>query len=349
MRIKAIDILRAFAILGVLFRHSVISAWYARAGWAGVDLFFVLSGFLVSGLLFNEYKKTDHVRVGRFLIRRGFKIYPSFYVFLLVALLTETFWYNTHYPLPNVLSEAFFLQSYFDGCFIHTWSLAIEEHFYILVSLFILLAVYKKWIPNRKLMISSLLAAIILVFTMRFQYVFARINEPSIHFFKTHLRMDGLLIGVLISYMYHFSERFKAIFSKNLYPFAAAVIALISLPFIFPAGSFFMLTAGLTLMQAGFGILVALVVVFSETLNGYRWYNSFFISALTMIGRYSYSIYLWHLFLYKGLLTLWHDEPPVIIYFIVTIVGGICLSLIIEQVFLKIRDKYFSPVVVGIK
>lgn len=63
-------------------------------GWSGVDLFFVLSGFLVSGLLLNEFKKSRTIQPGRFLIRRGFKIYPGFAVFLLLTFLVETFGAN---------------------------------------------------------------------------------------------------------------------------------------------------------------------------------------------------------------------------------------------------------------
>ena len=85
MRIKGLDLLRGIAILLVLFRHCDIeNNILHHFGWLGVDLFFVLSGFLVSGLLFNEYKKIGKVKIGRFLIRRGFKIYPPFYFFVLI-------------------------------------------------------------------------------------------------------------------------------------------------------------------------------------------------------------------------------------------------------------------------
>jgi peptidoglycan/LPS O-acetylase OafA/YrhL len=349
MRIKAIDLLRAFAILGVLFRHSSINNWFARAGWAGVDLFFVLSGFLVSGLLFYELKKSGNVNIKRFLIRRGFKIYPAFYVFLIVSILLELYVFNNRFAWKNILSEVLFMQSYFEGCFMHTWSLSIEEHFYILLSFFILLTVQQKWIYNSKLMIGFLLGFIILVFTMRFQYVSARINEPSIHFFQTHLRMDGLLIGVLVSYLYYFTHKFKDIINLYFIPLLLTSIALMILPFVFSAGSYFMLTTGLTAMQIGFGIFVAIIITVNDKIEAIKYYNTFLVNILSLIGRYSYSIYLWHLLLYKILLTFWQKEPPVIIYFLVTIIGGICLSLIIEQVFLKIRDKYFAPVVVLIK
>lgn len=345
MRIRAIDILRAFAILGVLFRHSSINTWYARAGWAGVDLFFVLSGFLVSGLLFYEYKQTGNVNIKRFLIRRGFKIYPSFYVFLIVAVFIGEYWFNHSYGWKNILSEVLFMQSYFNGCFMHTWSLAIEEHFYILLSVLVLILVRKKWIGIPKIIIPVLTAAILLVFIMRFQYVASRINESSVHFFQTHLRMDGLLIGVLISYLYHFTDNFKRYINKTLIPLLMLSAAMISLPFIFTAGTFFMLTSGLTLMQCGFGILVALVVS-NQNIETSKFNNTWLVQIVAHIGRYSYSIYLWHLFIYEILIKLWQKEPPLLIYFSATIIGGICLSLLIEQVFLRIRDKYFAPVVV---
>ncbi len=84
MRSKPIDALRAVAVILVLGRHAHFPAttltdiWH-RGGWVGVDLFFVLSGFLVSGLLFREFQATGGVGWTRFVARRGFKIYPAFW------------------------------------------------------------------------------------------------------------------------------------------------------------------------------------------------------------------------------------------------------------------------------
>ena len=79
-RLKEIDFLRGIAIILVIFRHKEISKLMQNMGWIGVDLFFVLSGFLVSGLLFKEYLKYGNINAKLFLIRRGFKIYPIFYL-----------------------------------------------------------------------------------------------------------------------------------------------------------------------------------------------------------------------------------------------------------------------------
>src|SRR3974390_1422877 len=80
-RSMGLDALRAVAILLVLGRHANLSEVWSRIGWCGVDLFFVLSGFLISGLLFQEYKKRKSIDFMRFFILRGLKIYPSFYLF----------------------------------------------------------------------------------------------------------------------------------------------------------------------------------------------------------------------------------------------------------------------------
>lgn len=90
-RLREIDFLRGIAIVLVLFRHTFLFRYTITMGWIGVDLFFVLSGFLVSGLLFKEYIKYGYLRPGRFLIRRGFKIYPVYYLFYLVYIIPIIF------------------------------------------------------------------------------------------------------------------------------------------------------------------------------------------------------------------------------------------------------------------
>jgi len=74
-RLRELDFLRGVAILLVLFRHQLLFSFLKTMGWIGVDLFFVLSGFLISGLLFKEFQKFGAINPKLFLIRRGFKIY----------------------------------------------------------------------------------------------------------------------------------------------------------------------------------------------------------------------------------------------------------------------------------
>ena len=89
MRNKRLDILRCVAILLVVAAHAQIWRVTTRVGWVGVDLFFVLSGFLISGLLYSEYKQRQDISFRRFFVRRGLKIYPAFYLLVLATFLGQ--------------------------------------------------------------------------------------------------------------------------------------------------------------------------------------------------------------------------------------------------------------------
>lgn len=137
-----LDVIRFLAILLVFFCHTMvwvggpaIPAALERGGGSGVDLFFVLSGFLIGGLLFLELKRYGRINLKRFYIRRGFKIYPAFYCLLASTLVVQKLEHLPFPPARPLLGEVFFLQNYLGGIRGHTWSLAVEEHFYIVLPL----------------------------------------------------------------------------------------------------------------------------------------------------------------------------------------------------------------------
>src|SRR5438874_6217145 len=111
-RNQRLDILRGIAILLVLGRHHDTIPLWSKIGWVGVDLFFVLSGFLISGLLFSEYKTQNSISFKRFFIRRGLKIYPAFYLFLFLTGILSRVVFHTHLLVPHYLHEVFFVQNY---------------------------------------------------------------------------------------------------------------------------------------------------------------------------------------------------------------------------------------------
>jgi len=131
-RNPSLDVLRGVAVLLVLGYHAQFPAF--RIGWSGVDLFFVLSGFLISGLLFSDYKKFGHIRLGRFWFRRAFKILPSLYS-LLATLILITIRFGKWHQVSHIgyLGSALFFYNYLPlhtvPIIARTWSLAVEEHF----------------------------------------------------------------------------------------------------------------------------------------------------------------------------------------------------------------------------
>lgn len=142
-----LDFIRGIAILLVIGHHAITlpstNVWACsfvyfekHVGWMGVDIFFVLSGFLVGGLLMQELTKTGSLRVGRFLIRRTMKIWPAYYLFIFYQIALHRHPRST-FLWQNLLN----VQNYAGTSLRHTWSLAVEEHFYLILP-FLLLWIY---------------------------------------------------------------------------------------------------------------------------------------------------------------------------------------------------------------
>ena len=318
-RNQSLDVLRGIAVLLVLCSHYPF-ADLMRYGWIGVDLFFVLSGFLISGLLFSEFSKTGRINVTRFWIRRGFKIYPAFYT--LVAA-TALFFVVRGGSVPrDILGDVFFLQNYRPHLWDHGWSLAVEEHFYFALPLILLglLQISKKGfraIPAISIAISILCFALRLV-TSHHTHDLDQVAFP------THLRCDGLFAGVALGYYRHFEpESFRDARRPWL-----LVVGILLVLFGTPLG----LVWAKTVVYIGFAFVVAWAA--------HRPHSAHPIPrALAWIGFYSYSIYLWHaaiVLLFGHLEQRWYSF---VAYLVSTILIGVIMAKLIEVPALKLREK----------
>ena len=351
----SLDLLRALAILLVLGRHSFANGLWHWIGWSGVDLFFVLSGFLVSGLIFQEIKTQGDVRLGRFLVRRALKIYPSFYVFLLVSVLAA--WMtDRNYETSQLLSEIFYLQSYFDGLWMHTWSLAVEEHFYLVFALVVAFWQRQGLPMSEKRTWLWLIGLPLVLIALRYGYCWPHRAELRFDFTATHLRADGIWLGVILSFSYHFGRLKRWVLDLRwifILLFVVGMVVLIH----WPAGCFVMNTWGMSVLCMGFGGLLCLGLGTEDALN--RWLNadkgkSFLRGAmvsLQCIGRHSYSIYLWHLFADNLLAKTglfgamgWQDGQFAagISTVALSVVLGIAVGYLVEIPILRWRNKKFA-------
>jgi peptidoglycan/LPS O-acetylase OafA/YrhL len=288
VRNPSLDVLRAVAILLVFCYHSPGALLINRFGWIGVDLFFVLSGFLVSGLLFREYQTTQQIRPGRFLFRRGMKIYPQFYFFILATLAIAAF--EGHAPRPaQAAAELGFVQNYFPGMWTHTWSLGVEEHFYLLLTLaIVLLARRGGENPFRTLPIwIGSACALILTFRLATWKLHPQISD-LINVFPSHLRMDSLLMGVLIAYYHTFHKDQLTQWMRLAGPWVApASIALLCPVTFLTREDPFMITIGFSLVAWGFGLLLLSVLYPTRVAKAPP-------QAMVRLGQVSYAFYLWH-------------------------------------------------------
>lgn len=374
-RLLSLDMLRGIAILLVLGRHTVapvlglgalgvVAETWTRIGWSGVDLFFVLSGFLVSGLIFSEYRRTGAVDVRRFVIRRGFKIWPPYLVY--VAFVTCWLaWKHRHGVGEGVWTQIwpnyFHVQNYFGTPRVHTWSLAVEEHFYLAVAL----GFY--WVLNRGRATSLLrwfpqfVAIAVAGLAVLRTAAYVREGPEQINIYATHLRFDGLLLGTLLAYLTHFRPEVLRPLSRRPALLIAVGLALAA-PTLLLAPEANMWTAGIGLT----GVYIGYALVLLGWLNlatQTRWGEWLFATRpaawLGAVGFFSYSIYLWHVDFGQTPLhkvALWAEAkgwPAGAIYVGVTaayvaiaMVSGRIMARLLEKPSLALRDRFFPS---GIK
>lgn len=344
-RSAALDILRCVAVILIMFRHYHVTDSMTRAGWIGVDLFFVLSGFLVSGLLFREYKQTNKINGWRFLIRRGFKIYPAFWFVLGLHLIYFNY-KGLAYTSGQLVSELLFVQNFFPGIIGISWTLAIEEHFYLFLVTLTAVSVRKHWLTNKKRMLWFCGLVFLCCLALRTGISFSQPFNEWTHFFPTYLRIDALMFGVLISWFFHFASlEYQQFISVHKWKVLGFSLFGLSLPFFLPVHHVFMNSAGLTILYLSFGGVLCLVLQLPLQAKGILW-------PFVYIGRYSYSIYLVHLIIGPGTANffrqnIWDGLPApfyAFISFTANILTGIIVSLLVEQFFLRVRDRYLPKI-----
>jgi peptidoglycan/LPS O-acetylase OafA/YrhL len=349
-RLRELDFLRGIAILLVLVRHIPVNRYLFNMGWIGVDLFFVLSGFLVSGLLFKEYFLRGQVNPILFLVRRGFKIYPIYYL-ALMAYATLMF-LNDKFYWVGFLGELFFVQNYATGfgwSFLPSWSLAVEEHFYFGLALVVYLAIKKKLFSTtivRTTRIELILVAM-MIFCLLLRIVTNLFIANSRSFTMTHLRLDSLLAGVFVSYMYYFRfDDFMRYFEKYRKAWIPLVILFVSFtPFVEDSvQSYFVKTFGFTLLYVSFAMLLAYFLFVKEmNLKLNKTFTRSVVTAISKIGVASYPIYIFHMLVIDGVNHVYLSSTIVnfLLSFSLSIAVGIGISMSVESYFLKLRDKYF--------
>lgn len=350
-RREVLDFLRGVAILLVLLRHQYLFAVTVQAGWIGVDLFFVLSGFLVSGLLFDEYRRRGVVSPLRFLIRRGWKIYPLYYI---TCLLYMALWWQTGRPVEwwRLASELLLVQNYANGWgYLHapTWSLAVEEHFYVGLALSVGWAVrwrpgwFGRALPWQRLLLWGMAFGLVL----RLLHLWWMPEEVARRFGMTHLRADGLWIGVWLSYaLYMDRVRFGAWYGQvRRWIWPAVVLLLAWTPWVEPTTSPFALTLGFGMTAAASGLVLLWAVAepaASEQLAGLM--GRGLVEGVSRIGRASYSIYLLHSavnVVIPALLRPWVTNHYVLFGLCVSgsIVLGLWTTATVEAFFLRLRER----------
>jgi peptidoglycan/LPS O-acetylase OafA/YrhL len=360
MRIKQLDILRGAAILLVLLHHLPAPksvAWWGvvlvrvkSLGWVGVDLFFVLSGLLIGGLLLGEWGQFGGVNIRRFYLRRAFKLYPGFYTLLAITVAVGlTFGVGPTFWRGAVLSEMLFLQNYLHRVYVHTWSLAVEEHFYLVLpwGLIVLFAACRRWKWDAVRAASWCFGGMAVVLLAMRCWSLSAEWDPRVHHWPTHLRIDSLSFGVLLALVRRDRGEWLAGWVRRWKRAILAVsVGLVAPAWFLKLSSPFMHSVGFTMLFVGFGgvLLLSLYGSGSER-KSLRWCGD----GLAYIGTYSYSIYLWHMApvywvvpLAERSLGVTLGYGTVCVFMLIgSVVLGVAAAKVVEFPLLRLRDRWF--------
>ena len=310
--IASLDGLRGLAFLMIFFRHYgitshqkqlwvKIAAYLCYGGWMGVDLFFVLSGFLITGILLDTRESPRYFT--NFYARRVLRIFPLYYTALAVLFVLTPWlhlqWHGGHfaylfyagnlaYNLNPSLAEVKPAVS-----FLHLWSLAVEEQFYLIWPLVVMMVSSRRrlaWICGGLSLAGLALRVCLLLWLPRgdaYEWCYAEL--------PTH--MDGLLYGALAAIsIRELSLQGALQWAHKILPYALCAMGLVIAFGGVDFHSISMTVIGFPVLAAIFACLVLLSLRSGSLVN--RFGN---VPALRFIGRYSYGMYVYHILFWPGL------------------------------------------------
>ena len=308
--LPSIDSLRALAVLAVIIYHVDVN--YLPGGFLGVDLFFVLSGYLISSLIIKEFRKTGTVNLYNFYIRRARRLLPAVYFMITVGLVVmvlfnEVLLRKSHldaifgYIYSSNWWYIFHKLDYFDSFgaqspFKHLWSLAIEEQFYMIFPFLFLLVNGKKKSKDGTYKLNKnflyVIVGLILVSLIAHILLFD-INNISRIYFGTDTRAFSLLVGVVGAILYPMERLHSKVTPQQnmIYSVVSLVsIATLITVMIYTSEYNALLYRGGFLLVAILGLIVIISSGKQHTLMS----KLLSFKPIVFIGKISYSLYLWH-------------------------------------------------------
>ncbi len=295
-RISSLDVLRAFAIVLVLLAHypktgTGLLVRVLNFGWCGVDLFFVLSGYLIGGQIFKPMAAGTPLSLGEFFLRRVTRTLPSYY-----AILAVYFFFLT--PAPGFKYLLFTQNFGVPDTFAPSWSLCVEEQFYLLFPLAILAL---SWIFRRDAFLFAVPVLVAAEIAIRafvwFHYRPDLLPEPQALqtymgtlYYPTYCRLDGILLGAGLAAWKSFRPASWAWLTGrgNALLGTGAVSLLFAVAALWKHYSFFCSTVGFTFLNLAFACFTA------AALSRTGWLGHVSIPGAEYVALRSYALYLTH-------------------------------------------------------
>ncbi len=336
-----LDSFRAIAVIMVMLSHAGFYPFHA--GWIGVPMFFVLSGFLITRILINNRKGTHYFRA--FYSRRALRIFPIYYLVLLFCLAwglatkasVSQFGYYFFYLQSFSISNN--LQPYFCNTLMgHTWSLSVEEIFYLFWPAVIFM------ISKRNVVRVCVLSSI---FSLGYKFVQVYTGTEELAFFSLFGNLDALMAGSLLClYVGNLTNlEFTRMHRVFLLLLLAVALFFMVLQYVqLDRSSLFLGRVFLSMSVIWLSFFVILFLITPQSHSSLL--NSIFDSRILIyVGKISYGLYLYHFVVYMFIASFFYhydiDLDPIVIFLIkvsVTFVVASASWLFIEKPILSWKN-----------
>ncbi len=335
--------LRAISIILVIFSHlkwtnpGLRSFLYDYVplladGQVGVNIFFIISGFLITSLLIDEEKRSDRVSLKKFYMRRIIRIFPAYYFLLFFYFIVSLYGYVSisNASWFTALTYTKYFNWNLDLITGHLWSLSIEEHYYLLFPILFLFKQTRK--PFVFLVI--LLAPIVRMYF--FSHPNQYINELTFFY-----RMDSISMGCLFAF--YKEQIYQKLKNNFVLVFYLSITLLVSMSYLTMLNIKYGLHLGFFTVPFGgtYGtftnLFLTIIMFYSVFGNQGYWFKFLNYKLINFIGLLSYSLYLWQQFFLDNRSGLVHIFP---INLVLIILCSLFSYYVIEQNFLKLRSRF---------
>lgn len=352
---QGLDTLRAAAVLAVMFYHLTIFgelpfSWLPVTyyGWMGVDLFFVLSGFLIGQQLFQKYRDGAKPSAVDFYLRRAFRILPAYFAVLALYFLAPAWRESPRIgPLWKFLTFTMNFGFSFDTrAFSHAWSLCVEEHFYLLLPLLAMLLMRR---PSLRKTIAVIVCVTAFGIGLR-AWLLARYPDDvwTAIYYPTYTRLDGLVAGISLALIKVFREQWwQRLMRHGHLLIGAAAVLVGSMVWMVrernlgdDVGSArWAIVIGFPLLSAGLALMTA------SAMSERGWLARWRVPGAQWIAALAFSLYLTH----KEVGHLVHERFRAIadaqgpaswaLYAVACLAAAVLLHLLVERPFLALRGR----------